>query len=279
MNSLDYLKFVLNVPLEKSATGTFEGATFTAVTPGANGNTIILNITVGNTPQIVIDAWNTVPANINNQVAVVGGPVTFAGATTLTLAGGVDGDASRDAELQAYIDVAVSYIDSYMNRTMLAADHLDIMQEPKQFSSFITKNWPINTVASITSKGVVQTLTDYKIYNSLGKIILFTPEYIQMPIDGTYVEVQYNAGYLPGQEPAWLIEAIAMTAASISSKKGTGGTSVAAGSVKSESITGVYSVSYFSASEQNTTASVSLGYGIIPDSVMVLLDAHKNRLI
>jgi len=69
-----------------------------------------------------------------------------------------------------------------------------------------------------------------------------------------------------------------MTAASIYGSKGGGG-SVTAGTIKSESITGVYSVSYFSPNEQTQTASVSVGFGIIPDSVTAVLDAHKNRLI
>ena len=279
MTSLEYLKLTLGIALDRPATATFESATFTAVTPGVIGNSITLAIAIGDTPQQVIDAWNLIPANVNNQVSVIGGPATFVGASpTLALTGGVDEDHSRDAELQAYLDLAIGYIDDYMNRQMLAGDHLDIIQEPKQFSSIITKNWPINSVAYIASKGVMQTLTDYKIYNSLGKIILFTPEYIQMPIDGTFVEVQYNAGYAPGTEPAWLIQAIAMTAASIYGSKGGGG-SVTAGTIKSESITGVYSVSYFSPNEQTQTASVSVGFGIIPDSVTAVLDAHKNRLI
>ena len=279
MTSLEYLKLTLGIALDRPATATFESATFTAVTPGVIGNSIILAIAIGDTPQQVIDAWNLVPANINNQVSFIGGPATFVGASpTLALTGGVDEDHSRDAELQAYLDLAIGYIDDYMNRQMLAGDHLDIYQEPKQFSSLILKNWPINSVASITSKGVVQNLADYKIYDTLGKIILFTPEYIQMPVDGTYVEIAYNAGYAPGTEPSWLIQAIAMTAASIYGSKGGGG-SVTAGTIKSESITGVYSVSYFSPNEQTQTASVSVGFGIIPDSVTAVLDAHKNRLI
>jgi len=281
MNSLEYLKNVLGIANPKAATATFEGAVFTAVTPGTAGNAITLNITIGNTPQIVIDAWNTVPANLNNQVGVVGGPATFTSANAaLALTGGVDGDSSRDAELQEYLNLAVCYINSYMNRVLQAADHLDIYQEPKQFPALILKNWPINSVASITSKGILQNLADFKIYDTLGKIIQFQ-NYIQMPVDGTYVEIAYNAGYAPGNEPCWLVEAIAMTAANISSKKGGGG-SAAAGTIRSESITGVYSVSYFSPSELSQTASASptsSGFGVIPTATILVLDAYKNRLI
>jgi Phage gp6-like head-tail connector protein len=181
-------------------------------------------------------------------------------------------DTSKDAELNQYIDIARSYIDEYLGRVTLLTSHTDIFQG-EVLSALILRHWPIFSVVSITSKGVAETLADYKVYNELGKIIKWQ-DYIQQKIEAQYIEVAYSAGWGAGQEPLWLVDAIALTSANLYSQKGTGAVSVATGAISSETVNGIYSVTYDTSVRQASNAE---GFSQIPSKARAILDMNKMR--
>ena len=184
-------------------------------------------------------------------------------------------DVTKDVELNQFIDVARSYIDEYLGRITLLTAHTDIFQG-ENLPALVTRHWPIDTLTSITSKGVVEPLTDYKAYNDLGKIIKWK-DFLQQPISAQYIEVTYSAGWAKDKEPLWLADCIAVTASSLYGQKGTGTVSVATGSVSSETLYGVYSVSYDTSVKSTSTSSES--FSQIPAKAKAMLDMHKMRYV
>lgn len=84
-----YIEKTSDLVPAQAALSTFEGVTYTAVTSGVDGNSIVLVFSGSNTIQDVVDAWNV--ANPTNQVShdAADGSTTPS-ATTITLTGGKD---------------------------------------------------------------------------------------------------------------------------------------------------------------------------------------------
>jgi hypothetical protein len=92
-------------------------------------------------------------------------------------------------------------------------------------------------------------------------------EYCAKLIPGCYLEVDYDGGYDP--LPGDLIEAEAMTAANLESKKGI---PLSVGVVKKEMVTGVGSTEYFDAASLGSSS----GFAQIPTSSKDILDLYRG---
>jgi len=189
---------------------------------------------------------------------------------------GVDpDDTSRDAELLAYIEIAIEICEEYLGRDLDATDHSEQIFDHS--GDLIVRNWPINSVAGIQAGGINYGGAALR-WSSRRNVLKYISGNRHSPICGDYIIVNYNAGY-SDNIPQWLLTSVSYIAATYENLRGKGGISVTPGSgeVKKFSIPGVYSEEYDVGSSSSGGFDTSSGnVGFMPDEAKTLLNMYRD---
>jgi len=184
-------------------------------------------------------------------------------------------DTSQDVALQEYIDRSQAIIEEYLGRALDEQAYTQKFDVPGPHMKI--RHWPIkpDSVTRIQLDGVIQTLSDFRIYEETG-LIKKQINWCITPMSQCYAEVDYTGGYDP--LPQWAIEAIANTALEVKAVTEAGqGATVAAGAVKKEVVHGIVTYEYFSGDSRDSASSGS--FFLIPAITREWLDLRKDRVL
>jgi hypothetical protein len=180
-------------------------------------------------------------------------------------------DDTQDDYLNSLLGLSQGYVENYLDRK-LDVDTYEDYVEVNQRSTIDLRQYPaikVNHIENLDGNEI----EDYRLVKPSGRIRL------NRIIDGDFV-VEYEAGYDP--LPAWAQKAIVDTAVALNGQAGSGGSGSAGGTgaIKSEEIVGVAKVTYDTGSSSSGMFSVggdNGSVGMLPFSVVQMLEPHKNR--
>lgn len=187
-------------------------------------------------------------------------------------------DHTRDAELLAYIEIALEITEEYLGRELDAKDHHEKVFD--HCGDLVVRNWPINSVASLQLGGTNYGGSNFQ-WSAKRNVLFYIVSYRHQRIAGDYVQISYNAGY-SDDIPQWLLMAVSYIAAAYENIQGKGGISVTPGSgeVKEFSIPGVYSEKYDVGSSSSGGISTSVNdIGIMPEEARSLLSMYRDKRV
>lgn len=180
-------------------------------------------------------------------------------------------DDTQDDYLNSLLAQSQEYVENYLDRKLDVDTYQDYI-EVNNRSTIDLRQYPaikINLIENLDGNEI----EDYRLVKPSGRIRL------NRIIDGDFV-VDYEAGY--NQLPAWAQKSIVDTAVALSGQAGSGGSGSTGGTgaIKSEEIVGVAKVTYDTGSSSSGMFSVggdSGSVGMLPFSVVQMLEPHKNR--
>ena len=170
-------------------------------------------------------------------------------------------DASMDAELSMYLDMAGNAAEKYIDNIIEQREVIE--RFPSVNDPIALRYYPITTLALVEIDSVDVT-TDYQLFYQTG--IGWSVKNVSGSSVGTKFEqmdITYTAGFDP--LPAELGFAIVQSA--MSYETGSSG-----GAVKRESVVGVGSIEYAT----DEVSGVSVRVGQLPASAVAVLDAYKR---
>lgn len=187
-------------------------------------------------------------------------------------------DTSRDAELLAYVEIALGITEEYLGRELDAKDHSEKIFD--HCGDLVVRNWPINAVYSLQAGGTNYSGANFQ-WSAKRNVLMYIVSYRHQRIAGDYVQVSYNAGY-SDDIPQWLLMSVSYIAAAYENLQGKGGISVTPGTgeVKEFSIPGVYSEKYDIGS--SSSGGIDFGsdaVGIMPEEARSLLSMYRDRRV
>jgi hypothetical protein len=111
---------------------------------------------------------------------------------------GIDpGLTTQDVILNDLIAACSAAIESYLNRTLLATDHVE-WYDGTGSNVLVLKNWPVNSVASVSYEGVeysINSPTDFRTRGIRWGKDMIVGSGVVFPKGKMVMRVQYNAGY------------------------------------------------------------------------------------
>lgn len=105
-----------------------------------------------------------------------------------------------DEELEFARKWAISRVERYCNRNFEAADYSETYDVP-EFEPHIlhVKNYPVNSITSLSAGARTYTSDDYFLYSEEGKIVLKSYSFTgSSGYDNQAISISYNAGYNDG---------------------------------------------------------------------------------
>ena len=180
-------------------------------------------------------------------------------------------DDTQDDYLNSLLDQSQEYVENYLDRKLDVDTYQDYV-EVNNRSTIDLRQYPaikVNLIENLDGNEI----EDFRVVKPSGRIRL------NRIIDGDFV-IDYEAGYDP--LPAWAQKAIVDTAVAVHGVNVSGGTSSggATGAIKSEEIVGVAKVTYDTGTSSSGSFSVggdNGSVGMLPFSVVQMLEPHKNR--
>ena len=174
-------------------------------------------------------------------------------------------DDTQDDVLSQLLIQSQSYIEDYLDRQLSVAEYEDYA-DPNGSTSISLRNFPVKEILAIENLDGMP-VTAFKVIKQNGVVRT------NQNLFGDYL-ITYTAGYDP--LPGWAQKSIVDTAAAIWFEIQSGGSAVATGAIKSEEIFGVAKVQYETGTA-SSSGSDGEKVGPIPESVIDLLEMHKNR--
>lgn len=181
---------------------------------------------------------------------------------TIKTALGVN-DTSRDTELLALAERAISAIGGYLGRPVVPTECEDSFTEI--CGPLLLPSFPVSPDdVSVTCNGAVLSPGSFRVFARTGTVWRQQGNCLKYFFSTDTVDVAYTGGNYVYPYPDWLMQSVVQTTLSLEAD---GGSGVAQGEVRREAIAGVYSVDY------GTSGSDS--YGFIPAVAIDFLREHR----
>lgn len=185
-------------------------------------------------------------------------------------------DATRDAELTAYLNTAIRIAEKYCDAYLVYQEAVATFQHDQQ--SFRLTGGPVAGIVSVTIDGVDELANvDFYTQSNATRLSKWVDDYIHTLRVFKPVEVHYAAGY--ETVPQDIVYALALIAAALENLQGRAAitTELGTGAIKKKSIVGVGSVEY----DVGTTVIGGIGsgsdaHGVIPMQAVALLSSYRE---